>query len=85
MVHCFTLVLVHDVSPKSHNFLHVLVLAHAQDPSKLFVLKKVKVDEDNDRERCQAEMEVKVLSNLDHPLVLGCENTLRALLRVLHK
>jgi len=42
-----------------------------QDPSQLFVLKKVKVDEDNDKERSQAEMEVTVLSNLDHPLVLG--------------
>eukprot|EP00983_Pelagomonas_calceolata_P122613 1160922-Pelagomonas_calceolata.AAC.7 len=44
---------------------------HFQDPSQLFVLKKVKVDEDNDKERNQAEMEVTVLSKLDHPLVLG--------------
>jgi len=42
-----------------------------QDPSQLFVLKKVKIDEDNDKERTQAEMEVAVLSQLDHPLVLG--------------
>ncbi|KAF5831908.1 kinase-like domain-containing protein [Dunaliella salina] len=41
-----------------------------RDPSQLFVLKKVKVDEDNDKERHQAEMEVTVLSKLDHPLVL---------------
>jgi hypothetical protein len=42
-----------------------------QDPSQLYVLKKVKIDEDNDKERQQAEMEVTVLSNLSHPLVLG--------------
>ena len=41
------------------------------DPSQLFVLKKVKIDEDNEKEKAQAEMEVNVLSHLDHPLVLG--------------
>lgn len=42
------------------------------DPEQLFVLKKVKIDEDNEKEKNQAEMEVAVLSQLDHPLVLGC-------------
>ena len=35
------------------------------------VLKKIKVDEAIDKERLQAETEVKVLAQLDHPLVLG--------------
>jgi hypothetical protein len=35
-----------------------------------YVLKKVKIDEDNEKEKQQAEMEVVVLAQLDHPLIL---------------
>lgn len=39
-------------------------------PSQQFVLKKIKIDEDDSKEKQQAELEVAVLSRLDHPLVL---------------
>ena len=41
-------------------------------PEEQYVLKKISLDQANERERQQAEMEVKVLQALDHPFVLGC-------------
>ena len=41
-----------------------------RDPMQQFVLKKIKLDEANDKERQQAETEVAVLMQLNHPLVL---------------
>lgn len=41
-------------------------------PSTQYVLKKVKVEQLDDKERLQAEQEVKVLMQLAHPLVLRC-------------
>ncbi len=35
-----------------------------------FVLKKIKLDDANEKERQQAETEVTVLRHVDHPLVL---------------
>jgi serine/threonine protein kinase len=40
------------------------------DPNQQYVLKKIKIDEANEKERMQAETEVAVLMHLDHPLVL---------------
>lgn len=39
-------------------------------PSEQFVLKKVKIEDADDKERAAAETEVKVLSQLQHPFVL---------------
>ena len=41
-----------------------------RDPSQEYVLKKIKLDEANEKERLQAETEVAVLMQLSHPLVL---------------
>ncbi|KAG1672034.1 hypothetical protein FOA52_008910 [Chlamydomonas sp. UWO 241] len=41
------------------------------DPAQQYVLKKVKLDDANEKERVQAETEVQVLRHLDHPLVLS--------------
>ncbi|KAL6746791.1 hypothetical protein V8C86DRAFT_3119407 [Haematococcus lacustris] len=40
------------------------------DPVQQLVLKKVKIDEDNEKETQQAMLEVAVLAQLNHPLVL---------------
>jgi hypothetical protein len=42
-----------------------------QDPNQLFVLKKVKLDE-NEKDKAKSESEVAVLMQLDHPLMLWC-------------
>uniref|UniRef100_A0A7R9Z4D4 non-specific serine/threonine protein kinase n=1 Tax=Chlamydomonas euryale TaxID=1486919 RepID=A0A7R9Z4D4_9CHLO len=47
------------------------LVASTADANELFVLKKVKLDEANEKERVQAETEVEVLRALDHPLVLS--------------
>ena len=44
-----------------------------RDPSQQFVLKKIKLDEANEKEKLQAETEVAVLMQLNHPLVLRWE------------
>eukprot|EP00798_Chlamydomonas_sp_ICE-L_P015912 gene15912-22046_t len=41
------------------------------NPDMQLVLKKIKQDEASEKEKLQAETEVKVLAQLDHPLVLG--------------
>ena len=41
-------------------------------PHVQYVLKKVKVEQAEDKERQQAEQEVKMLMQLAHPLVLRC-------------
>mmetsp|Transcript_17043 Transcript_17043/g.36817 ORF Transcript_17043/g.36817 Transcript_17043/m.36817 type:complete len:694 (-) Transcript_17043:512-2593(-) len=42
-----------------------------KDTNQQYVLKKIKLDDANEKERVQAETEVTVLAQLDHPLVLG--------------
>lgn len=41
------------------------------NPNQNFVLKKIKVDDASEKDRLQAETEVTVLAQLDHPFVLG--------------
>lgn len=42
-----------------------------QNPAQQLVLKKIKLDDANEKERQQAEMEISILAQLDHPLVLA--------------
>jgi serine/threonine protein kinase len=48
---------------------YLVCLKH--NPAYEFVLKKIKLDQASDKERQQAEQEVRLLAQLDHPLVLG--------------
>lgn len=41
-------------------------------PDEQFVLKKVKIEDGDEKERAAAETEVKVLVQLCHPFVLRC-------------
>jgi NIMA (never in mitosis gene a)-related kinase len=42
-----------------------------RNPAQEFVLKKIKLDDKDEKERQQAEMEAQILCKLDHPFVLG--------------
>lgn len=52
----------------SYGSAYLVCLKH--DEENQCVLKKINLDQANDRDRSQAEMEVKVLSQLHHPFVL---------------
>lgn len=47
------------------------LICSKHNPEQQYVLKKVKVHQEGEKERLQAESEVKVLRQLSHPLVLG--------------
>lgn len=51
----------------SHGSAYLVCLKAA--PGAQYVLKKIKLDDDAERQ--QAETEARVLASLDHPLVLG--------------
>lgn len=54
----------------SGNYGSAYLVCLKHDQTFQCVLKKINLDQANDRDKAQAEMEVKVLSQLHHPFVL---------------
>eukprot|EP00232_Nephroselmis_pyriformis_P009872 CAMPEP_0182894214 /NCGR_PEP_ID=MMETSP0034_2-20130328/24945_1 /TAXON_ID=156128 /ORGANISM="Nephroselmis pyriformis, Strain CCMP717" /LENGTH=297 /DNA_ID=CAMNT_0025027993 /DNA_START=269 /DNA_END=1159 /DNA_ORIENTATION=- len=62
-------VVLRRIGVGSYGAAHLIRLK--KDPSKLFCLKKIRVDNVSPKERAAAHQEVKLLSQLNHPFILS--------------